>query len=154
VLVAGCWNSGEVPTKSSTTAAESGSATNGGTATAPSDARPDAFVVGRTKCDDDPRASGCNPPPPREPETPPRRGRVISIVSTSPETVVFVVHTSPGDLIEPGWRGVFLDEKTTNEIPNSGFVILERGEQRVRCEIRGSNGKLPSGLVRLDPKLL
>jgi hypothetical protein len=162
VLVAGCWSSGEVPTKSGTTIAASGSATSGDAATALSgdaapalsDAGVDAFVVGRTKCDDDPRASGCNPPPPAgDPELQPLRGRVTSIVSVTQDQLIFVVLFGPGK-VDPSWRGVFLDETTNAEIPNTAFTVIEKGKTHVRCEIRGTNGKLPSKAVRLDPKRL
>jgi hypothetical protein len=92
----------------------------------------------------------CNPPAPREPEIPPRDGRVIRIEETTNESIVFLV-SAPED-IDTKWRGVFLDEETKEELPDAAFALVKRGGRSAfRCELWGTNGKLPSTRVRLIP---
>jgi len=114
---------------------------------------PDASTFKPSRCEREPTASGCNPPPP-EIQKLVLDARVITVYGMRNGGIEFDVNM-PREQDLSGMkrvRGEFLDS-AGKRIDDTDFKVLQTTKDRAKCRLPGTATTLPSQRVRLYGEL-
>lgn len=108
---------------------------------------PDAHRPG--KCELDPRAPGCNPPPPTTPSV---DAPIMGVIGVTAEGYDFAVAAGTARIRRPV-RGEFIDDETKQPLDGTSFKVVKASTGTTIGRLPPSFTALPSHRVRLYGEL-